>query len=140
MTKNTAHSDCTHPKTKAARAACRKTKSATPEYRTVETVYGVSIRVMTITAREITKNHQLFYETKSAGNFFSPCTYDAFQQEIMDHKTMSVRKTDRWTIYPGGQSKTVTGDTEFVVAVDSDEVKAAQAEHSRRLRAPFSKS
>lgn len=128
MTKTTAHSDCTHPKTKAARALCRKTRSTVE---TVTTDYG-TFEIKVIKAKDLKKTDAVLFNADSDSPFFSFPVYDAFQTEQYNRETGKFEKTDTYRI-TFGRRHYVPGDTEYTVAVDSLTVKRAKWDYSRSL-------
>lgn len=132
MIKTTAHSNCTHPKTKSARALCRKSRT---EIKTLTTDYG-TFEIKTIKAKDLKKTDMVVFRCKT-GEFFTSVTYDAFQCERLNTKTMAIEKIDEYRIDMGGPSKYVPGDYEYEVAVDPAAVKAANWAYTRSLTAKF---
>lgn len=129
MTKTTAHSDCTHPSTKSARAACRKAKATV---QTVTTDYG-TFEIKTIAARDLKKTDMVLFRHETIAPSFSHPTYDAFQIERVNRQTLTVEKIDTYRIDLGGPSKFLPGDHEMTVAVDPATVRAAIAERRRNM-------
>lgn len=127
----TAHSNCLHPKTKTARAACRKSRS---QVRTITTDYG-TFEIKTVKAKDLKKTDMVVYRPKTVSPAFTSVTYDAFQCERVIKGR--VEKIDEYRIDLGGPSKYVKGDTQYDVAVDPEAVKKANWAYSRSLLAPF---
>lgn len=123
------HRDCTHPKTKTARAKCRRFKAEGTDR--VETDYG-TFEIKTITAREITRNDMVLYRSPSLPPFFVGVLHSAFQVEEIN-RAGEVKKTDTWRIVVGTQPKFVPGDTEYEVAVEPQEVRTALQRHRRMM-------
>ncbi|QEQ93670.1 hypothetical protein SEA_ZUKO_92 [Streptomyces phage Zuko] len=128
-TKTTAHSNCQHASTKAARAQCRRQRSTV---KTVTTEYG-TFEIKVIKAKEIKKTDMVLWNPETLRPFFSGVTYDAFQMERFSRETMRPEKTDTYRLALGGPDKMVPGDTEFTVAVDPQAVKTAIWEHRRNM-------
>lgn len=131
MTKITAHANCTHEKTKSARAACRKSRTA---IETIVTDYG-TFEIKTVKAKDIKKTDFVLYRPQRSNPFFTSVTYDAFQCE--DVINGQVVKIDQYRLDLGGPSKYVAGDTEYVVAVDPSAVRDAKQSHTRSLSDKF---
>lgn len=125
----TAHSTCQHPSTKAARAFCRRQRSTV---QTVTTDYG-TFEIKIIKVKDLKKTDMVLCRPETLAPFFTSVTYDAFQTETVNRKTMQVEKTDTYRVDIGGPSRYLPGDTEYTVAVDPAAVKAAIWEHRRNM-------
>lgn len=127
MTKTTAHSNCTHPKTKTARAACRKNRA------TVETVlaHGATLEIKTVHISEIRKTDKILVRF-SDSNVFVSATHNAFRP----HTVMpdgSVRNHDEWRL----GTKSYALDATVTIAADPLAVHYAQVAERDALMAKF---
>lgn len=130
----TSHRDCTHPKTKAARALCRKIRAAL--INRVTTDCG-TFETKVIPAREIKKTDMILYQPRTISPFFSGVTYDAFQIERYSQEAGGPVKVDVYRLSLGGPDTFVPGDTEYTVAVDPQLVKQEMHRAHRELLNKF---
>lgn len=128
----TSHRDCDHPKTKTARAKCRRaSKLEQSSTRMVEVAYG-TFEVRKANVSEITDKDHIYFESEKTGNWFTPVSTGAFQVERVDREGRTV-KSDTYTISIGATRHYVSADTEYLIAVDREAVRSAAWKYTRSL-------
>lgn len=125
--KTTAHSNCTHPKTKTARAACRKGRA------TVATVlaHGVTLEIKTVHISEIRKSDKILVQSER-GNYFASATHNAFRPHTVTAEGVLIEH-DEWRL----GSKSYALDSTVTIAADPIAVHYAQVAERDALMSKF---